>query len=445
MSSNPYIYPRPPAADHTDSSSTSSAIPHDVPSHKRKERQVILIITLVQNLTSREHSHSDTTATSLTDPDSRQRGRRVPTHVHAILTSQIILDNQGLYDDKLKQLDQASSDSDDDDDEQPTEVEIANMTAEARASLAAEWELKQYQRAVVFRPYQRDHETYEAFKRVVGVDTLRKKVAAGGSDLKDWLSVLDAGSSDSRSHDTRKMIPVGARVANTRISRAEDKFSLEDGADQRKGRGIQNDYAGYFLSDIRYDWSKAETRQGIRAGDPRFAPSYFIQMLYPEGGGDATNVTRNFTMSPYMVAAFKAIFLSPTEARASLDHQPDDQEPARKKTKRSARAVPRRKSVAAKLNMQSVSPRNIAYTACQLRTALTDAHDWSTVYDGFNYLFFYDFIVDFFEGPQKTEERRQNAKSILEWWNEQVFQEGQFRRSDGTDMVSQSLALLDEL
>ncbi|KAL1690687.1 hypothetical protein GGG16DRAFT_113853 [Schizophyllum commune] len=386
---------------------------------------------------SRKRRANDAPASNLAGTDTRKRARYIPSHATPLLTPQNIVDNQGIYEDKVRERDAADAVEDD---ALPTSAEIAAMSPEDRAILATQWENKQYEKAVAFRPYERDHGTYEAFKRIVGVDTLNKKRAAGGAELKDWLDLLDAGCSDGRSHDTYKMIPLAAQLVNTTITDPKDRLSEGNGADMRSGRGVQNDYTGYFLSDIANDLSTPEGRVAMREGKNQ---TFFIRMMYEKDGYDVQKVRKNYTKSPYLVAAFRCLFLSPTEASSTIEAFLEPERPTKRRKRSSTHQAPRRKSPAAKVNMQTVSPRNIAYTACQLRVALTDAHAWSMVYDGFNYLSFFNFIVDFFEGPFKTEERREDAQKILEWWNEQIFPAGDFQRMDGQDIVSRSRALLD--
>lgn len=54
------------------------------------------------------------------------------------------------------------------------------------------------------------------------------------------------------------MIPLAAQLVNTTITDPKDRLSEGNGADMRSGRGVQNVYTGYFLSDIANDLSTSE-------------------------------------------------------------------------------------------------------------------------------------------------------------------------------------------
>lgn len=231
----------------------------------------------------------------------------------------------------------------------------------------------------------------------------------------------------------------------------------------------------------------------MRQGKEDWAETCFVRVLYPQDGYDVDAVRKNFTQSPQMVAVCHVIRTSCASHSGSRHSRRSSVRlPKRGLTSpltriirplasdarstfeevQSARVLLRRcpwrrLSLAAlrTLLVRCVSPPShgtLVVTSPQLHFALTDAKDWTTVYDGFNYAFFYDFIVDFFEGPQKTESRRQNVEDILDWWNEyvlvvqvhiapiidvlfrQIFPRGHCRARRGGDMISKSAALLDE-
>ncbi|KAJ7736249.1 hypothetical protein B0H14DRAFT_3168450 [Mycena olivaceomarginata] len=72
------------------------------------------------------------------------------------------------------------------------------------------------------------------------------------------------------------------------------------------------------------------------------------------------------------------------------------------------------KSVANKLRMRRVTPRSIGYAAVQHRFALSDAPSWNDTDGDFDYILYYNNIIDWFEntlGPVAQKE----VDDLLEW------------------------------
>ncbi|KAF8996062.1 hypothetical protein BDQ17DRAFT_1250128, partial [Cyathus striatus] len=68
--------------------------------------------------------------------------------------------------------------------------------------------------------------------------------------------------------------------------------------------------------------------------------------------------------------------------------------------------------VAEKLNMKTVTPRTIAYMCVHVHFAMSCAEEWSNESEGFNYLEFYTFIVDFFEDTTGSEADKRTKKLL---------------------------------
>ncbi|OAX31328.1 hypothetical protein K503DRAFT_703870, partial [Rhizopogon vinicolor AM-OR11-026] len=64
----------------------------------------------------------------------------------------------------------------------------------------------------------------------------------------------------------------------------------------------------------------------------------------------------------------------------------------------------------------SVQPRAIAYSAVQLRFALSSCGAWRIVVDGFDHRQFYIYMVDHFEHPP-TLTAKVSIENLLIWWN----------------------------
>ncbi|KAG9217530.1 hypothetical protein CCMSSC00406_0008457 [Pleurotus cornucopiae] len=73
------------------------------------------------------------------------------------------------------------------------------------------------------------------------------------------------------------------------------------------------------------------------------------------------------------------------------------------------------------MGMKHVTPRAIAYIAVLIHFSLTDAENWCIDYNGFNYLGFYNAIVDYFEIVQPGTDEDEHTQTILAWYDRQVF------------------------
>ncbi|KAL1703843.1 hypothetical protein EV121DRAFT_260335 [Schizophyllum commune] len=418
---NPFLSQRVPESAQSDTTGPAALPAQVAPSSKKRKSRS-------------EDSQDDAGRLS-----SRRSGRRGPPFVHLYIMMRAIAEGEFTY-----QEQKCLKDAEEDAEEQPSDEQIAAMTPDEREAMAAAWEQRQYEREVAFRPMARAHETFEELRKVVGIPVMDQKLQAFGSDAtNDWFAELDAGACDARSHDTYKMTTLVATLVNVKISDVKSKLSEQAGAEQRAERGVQNEHTGYYICAFPHDWANLTHRTEVQQGKRNWAETFFMPLLYPEAGWDVDALRKDYTKSPQMVAAYKLLFISPSEARMSISAMgPGAPPPPKKRRLNDESSRPKRKSLAAKMNMDRVTPRTIAYTACQLHFAFTDAKDWAVVYDGFNYAQFYDFIVDFFEGPHKNAQRRENAEDILAWWNDQIFPRGHCRKQ-GEDTASKSAALLD--
>lgn len=108
-------------------------------------------------------------------------------------------------------------------------------------------------------------------------------------------------------------------------------------------------------------------------------------------------------------------------------------------SKRRKQKAPTRGNIANLLGMKSVTPRSIAYVAVQvsrvshtyhclqsrshffnkLRFALSNASAWNENDGCFNYIIFYNNIVDFFEIPPGPAAQL-HAQTLLAWWTRSI-------------------------
>lgn len=140
-----------------------------------------------------------------------------------------------------------------------------------------------------------------------------------------------------------------------------------------------------------------------------------------------------------MFQGYKAVFTSPSSAK-DIDGEGDgaDVISNNRRAKKSLSGIKVKKHVAQIIHMDKVTPRSIAYIACQVsyfvssnllyifttywqvRFALSSVTSWRSMDGDFDYEQFWRTIVDFFERPPGREAWRRVDK-LLEWWTRCVI------------------------
>ncbi|KAG2057331.1 hypothetical protein BDR06DRAFT_1005342 [Suillus hirtellus] len=164
--------------------------------------------------------------------------------------------------------------------------------------------------------------------------------------------------------------------------------------------GFINNMCGRLLCPTELDWNSPIIRAGIRDR----ADGYIMtEMFWP-------------AFLTLLLQAFKAIFMSPSSAReVTTDGDAAD----KVKT-----------HIAQIIKMHAVMAHSIAYVACQLRFALSSVSSWRSVDGDFNYIPFWQNIVDFFKQPPGRA-AQQRVTQLLAWWTRKVF--GTSRRAELSD------------
>ncbi|KAF9492667.1 hypothetical protein BDN71DRAFT_1433033 [Pleurotus eryngii] len=261
---------------------------------------------------------------------------------------------------------------------------------------------------------------FEAFKQiccvvpgfVVQITNVRKETL---DDMLTYFRQLEAGSKSARGDDLsglRKM--VGHKLNADQASPRTHYFPPEE----RTGRGLQNDITGCLLCPIEFDWNSASIKAFLRKHDnPSYNinSSYFIRFLYQGQEGDPEDIEKGFLYSEWIVQGLRHVFTSPSSVFQSTTER-ENEPPAKK-----ARKKPTKQTVAQLMGMKHVTPRSVAYIAVLIHFSLTDAENWCINYNGFNYLGFYNAIVDYFETATPDTDEYENMQDILAWYDRQVF------------------------
>ncbi|KIK32008.1 hypothetical protein CY34DRAFT_102386, partial [Suillus luteus UH-Slu-Lm8-n1] len=125
--------------------------------------------------------------------------------------------------------------------------------------------------------------------------------------------------------------------------------------------------------------------------------------------------------SKILVQGYKAIFTSPSSAKdVEGDGDGADVIQNNRRARKSFSGLKVKKHVAQIIKMRKVTPRSIAYVACQVRFALSSVTSWRSVDGDFDYVQFWQTIVDFFEKSHGRETQRRVNK-LLELWTRYVI------------------------
>ncbi|KAG2739898.1 hypothetical protein P692DRAFT_20754663 [Suillus brevipes Sb2] len=252
-------------------------------------------------------------------------------------------------------------------------------------------------------------------------------------ECEDMLKKLKKGADAARGDDTSSLKDLVAGWVNqefrpTPLIRPDDKHS----------RGFANDVCGKLLCPAEWDWDQTCVKAGIRDRTTEFIVSEnsWPLFMYEDYKVNADNLEEGFLKSKLLVLAFKAIFTSPSSAK-EVDGDGDGADilENNRRARRKSEQGKVKTCVASIINMRKVTPRAIAYIACQVRFALSGISSWRTVDGDFDYEAFWTNIVAFFEVVPGPVTRRRVDK-LLEWWTRKIF--GTNHRQDLTpDVVSQ--------
>ncbi|KAJ6589554.1 hypothetical protein B0H19DRAFT_1249085 [Mycena capillaripes] len=202
-------------------------------------------------------------------------------------------------------------------------------------------------------------------------------------------------------------------------------------ASSRSNRGPEGEVTGPFIFPVDYDYKNPDIRAKVINGDEdyRITADQWPMGVYQNSVYDPNKPEKGLFKAKSLLQTYLHIFTAPksavklqTEDASDAENvQPSSAstEPPRKKRKVAARTTSK-KSVANKIHLRRVTPRSIAYAAVQHRFALSDAPAWNETDGDFDYILYYNNIVDWFEaapGPVAQKE----VDELLVWWNQRVF------------------------
>ncbi|KAG2744726.1 hypothetical protein P692DRAFT_20784151 [Suillus brevipes Sb2] len=230
------------------------------------------------------------------------------------------------------------------------------------------------------------------------------------------LKMLRQGADSARGDDTSKLKGLVPDWVN-REFKPNPPVDHED----KHCRGFVNDTCGRLLCPTEMDWSNPVVRAGIRDRTDGHVVTEMSwpAFLYDGYTADMDNLEEGLFKSKLLIQAFKAIFTSPSSVKeVSGEGDGANIIENNRHAKRDGKKV--KTHVAQIIHMHKVSPRSIAYVACQLRFTLSSVTSWRSVDGDFDYVQFWCNIVDFFKKAPGRIARR-NTDRLLTWWNRKVF------------------------
>ncbi|KAG2145544.1 hypothetical protein BD769DRAFT_1660617 [Suillus cothurnatus] len=242
-------------------------------------------------------------------------------------------------------------------------------------------------------------------------------------DYMRMLKMLRQGTDGARGDDTSKLKTLIADWVNRELK----PNPLVD-SDDKHSWGFINDACGKLLCPAELDWNDPITKAGIQDRSEGYVVMdlSFLAFLYENYTANLDNLEEGLFKGKILVQGYKAVFTSPSSAK-NIEGDSDGADVIKNNrcARKSVWGLKVKKHVAQIIKMEKVTPRSIAYIACQVRFALSSVMSWRTVDGDFDYIQFWRSIVDFFERPPGREAWCR-VKRLLEWWTRKVF--GRSRR-----------------
>ncbi|KAG1768228.1 hypothetical protein EDD22DRAFT_844243 [Suillus occidentalis] len=250
-------------------------------------------------------------------------------------------------------------------------------------------------------------------------------------DYMRMLKVLRQGADGARGDDTAKLMTLVSDWVNREL-----KPDPPVDSDDKNCRGFVCDACGRLLCLAELDWKNPAVKAGIRdrADGHIVTDLSFPAFVYEKYTANADNLEEGLFkgLQSYI---YISVF-SKRQSRVTGDGA--DVIANNRRAKKSFCGMKVKKHVAQIIKMDKVTPRSIAYAACQVRFALSSVTSWRSVDGDFDYILFWRCIVDFFERPPGREARRRVEK-LLEWWTRKVF--GRSRREDLSNTAKASMSV----
>ncbi|KAG1823852.1 uncharacterized protein BJ212DRAFT_1262254, partial [Suillus subaureus] len=189
--------------------------------------------------------------------------------------------------------------------------------------------------------------------------------------------------------------------------------------DDKHLHGFASNICGKLLCPAKWDWDQDCVKAGIHDKITEYIVSEnsWLLFLYEKYTVNCNSLEEGLLKSKLLVLAFKAIFMSPSSVKeVEGDGDSANIIENNRRTRRKSDQAKVKTCVTSIISMKKVTPRSIAYVACQqVCFALSNVTSWQTMDGDFNYEAFWNNIIDFFENvPGPVTKHR--VDKLLEWW-----------------------------
>ncbi|RXW11823.1 hypothetical protein EST38_g14032 [Candolleomyces aberdarensis] len=166
---------------------------------------------------------------------------------------------------------------------------------------------------------------------------------------------------------------------------------------QKLDRGFNHPVTGRLLCPTSLDWSDSEIRTALKNKEISISGADWPRFLYRDERYNPEDPWMGLLRGELLISGFKHIFTSPSS------------------TEDAPRAT--RSGNARIHGMTRVTPASIAYTATQVRFALSSATTFCRTDRDTDSKTFYTSLIELLEDPEEEQE----TKALLSWWNGRVF------------------------
>ncbi|KAG1730430.1 hypothetical protein EDD22DRAFT_960728 [Suillus occidentalis] len=209
------------------------------------------------------------------------------------------------------------------------------------------------------------------------------------------MKMLWQGADSARGDDTSKLKSLVSEWVN-REFKPDNPVDPND----KPSRGFTNDACGRLLCPAEFDWNNPTVRAGIRDRSEGYIVTdlSFLAFLYDKYAANPDDLEEGLFKGRILLQGYKAVFTSPSSAK-DIEGDGDGEDVIRNNrlAKKSSAGIKVKKHVVQIIKMRKVTPRSIAYIACQVRFALSAVTSWWSVDGDFDYVQFWRTIVDFFD------------------------------------------------
>ncbi|KAG1739424.1 uncharacterized protein EDB91DRAFT_1053836 [Suillus paluster] len=211
------------------------------------------------------------------------------------------------------------------------------------------------------------------------------------------IKTLRQGADGAQGDDTSKLKTLISEWINHEF-KPDPPVDPED----KHSRGFTNNACDRLLCPAEIDWNNPAVRAGIRDRSEGYVVTdlFFPAYLYDKYATNLDDLEEGLFKGKILLQAYKAVFTSPSSAKDVEGNG-------------NGADVIRNNRCAKKSSSRIKVKKHVRFT-------LSSVTSWRSVDGDFDYVQFWQTIVDFFERPP-SREACHRVDRLLEWWTRKVF------------------------